>query len=188
MKLEDADKPIGTLVEGVEDAVSGYLCQEHAFRTATQSQVPINITPGQWEMMGEIHGFSAEIARPIVGFIDLYDPATRSLIDLKTSSAKRTSWTWAMQVIIYAMAKQANSARIHLMTRTATAKYYDFLVPVNKTNIKWAMQAFTHHANMIEQWLADGAGDHLPRTPDYWCGWCPAKMDCPAQAVILGGN
>jgi len=183
MKEERESAP----VDGVEEAVAGYLSQPHAFLTATHSQVPIHITPGQWNVMAEVYGFYAEISKPIIGFIDLFDENTRELNDLKTSSAKRTSLWWAVQVLTYALAKQANKAGIHLMTRTKVPAYYNFIVPTTPENFKWAMQILTHHANLIEGWLRDGAGDHLPRTPDYYCGWCAEKLSCPAQSVILGG-
>lgn len=179
------ESKMGGLIEGVEEAVSGYLCQPHALKSATHAQVPINITQGQWGVMAEIHGFYAEIKHPIVGFIDLYDAANRTIVDLKTSKSKRTTPGWAMQVLIYALAKQANSARIHLMTRTKVPAYYDFNVPVTRDSYRWAMQLFTYWANQIDQWIENGAGDELPRLPDYHCSWCPEALVCPATNLLV---
>lgn len=181
------EEKMGAPIEDVEEAVSGYLCQPHAFLDATHSQVPIHITPNQWNVMADIRGFYAEIKKPIVGYIDLFSDKTRRIVDLKTSSAKRTNAKWAMQVLIYSLAKQANEARIHLMTRTKVGAYYDFMVPTTEANYIWAMKVFTHYANLIEGWLEEGAGDHLPQTEGYFCSWCPERLTCPTQSVLLGG-
>lgn len=175
------------LCEGVEEAVTGYLCQPHAFKTATDSQVPINISPAEWEILAEMHGFYSEIPWPITGFIDLWDAKNRIIVDLKTSKAKRTTFMWGLQVLIYSLAMQSKEARIHLMTRTKTPAYYDMMVPVTQDSVRWAMQLFSHQAMQIKQWLIEGAGDHLPRIPDYYCGWCPEELHCPAGNIILGG-
>jgi len=181
------DDKIGPVADGVEDAVTGYLCQPHAFKQATDAQMPINILPGQWQVLAEMHGFYASIERPITGFIDLYDANERVVVDLKTSGSKRTSFNWALQVLIYSLAKQANQAKVHLMTKTKVPAYYEFTVPVTAESKRWAMQVFTNQANQIERWLKNGAGDELPRTPDYWCSWCPESLTCPAMNLILGG-
>lgn len=174
-------------LEGVQEAVQGYLCQPHAFKTATDSQVSINITPTQWAVLAEMHGFYAGIERPIIGFIDLWDAKNRRIVDLKTSSSKRTTYNWALQVLIYSLAMQAASAGIHLMTRTKTPAYYEFIVPINRESTTWAMTLMTDQINQIEGWLKNGAGDELPRRPDYWCSWCPEALTCPATNLILGG-
>lgn len=182
------DDPItGSLAPGVEDAVTGYLSQPHAFRSATDSQMPIYISPSEWNVMAEMLGFWSEIPYPITGYIDLYDSKSRSLTDLKTSSSKRKSFMWGVQVLIYSLATQANSAGIHLMTKTKTPAYYDMPVPVTPDSQRWAMQIFAHQAALIKQWLVEGAGEHLPRVPDYYCSWCAEELECPACNIILGG-
>jgi hypothetical protein len=175
------------LADGVEEAVNGYLSQPHAFRSATDSQLPIHISPSEWEVMAEMLGMYSEIPYPITGFIDLYDSNKRALVDLKTSSSKRTTFMWGLQVLIYSLATQANEARIHLMTKTKTPAYYDLPVPVTPTSQAWAMQIFAHQAALIKQWLVEGAGEHLPRIPDYYCSWCAEELECPATNIILGG-
>lgn len=182
------EEPVtGGLADGVEEAVNGYLSQPHAFRSATDSQLPIHISPSEWEVMAEMLGMYSEIPYPITGYIDLYDSNKRALVDLKTSSSKRTTFMWGMQVLIYSLATQANEARIHLMTKTKTPAYYDLPVPVTPTSQQWAMQIFAHQAALIKQWLVEGAGEHLPRVPDYWCHWCAEELECPACNIILGG-
>lgn len=186
-KIHKEEKPVSRLVDGVEEAVIGYMCQPHALKTATDAQVPINITPSQWQLMAEIHGFYAEIKKPIIGFIDLWDAKNRVVVDLKTSDSKRTTPGWALQVLVYSLAQQANEAKIHLMTRTKTPAYYEFPVPISKQSLAWAMHWFTYQANTVERWLADGCGECLPRNPSYSCRWCPEKLECPATNIILGG-
>jgi hypothetical protein len=186
-KIHKAENPASRVVEGVDEAVAGYLCQPHALKTATDAQVPINISPLQWQLMAEIHGFHAEIQKPIIGFIDLWDAKNRVIVDLKTSASKRTSPGWALQVLIYTLAQQANEAKIHLMTRTKTPAYYEYIVPISKQSLAWAMHWFTHQANMVERWLADGCGECLPRNADYYCNWCAEQLECPATNIILGG-
>ena len=177
----------GGLADGVEEAVNGYLSQPHAFRGATDSQLPINISPSEWGVMAEILGMYSEIPYPITGFIDLYDSNKRALVDLKTSSSKRTTFRWALQVLIYSLATQANEAEIHLMTRTKTPAYYRLPVPVTPTSQAWAMQIFAHQVALIKQWLVEGAGEHLPRVPGFYCEWCAEELECPATNIILGG-
>ena len=173
----------------VEVAADSYLLQPHAFRQATDTQLKITVSPAQWNIMAETYGFYAEIRYPIIGYTDLYDRVNRVVVDLKTSSAKRAPYNWALQVLIYALALQANDARVHLMTRTKVPAYYDFKVPVTPDTLRWAMQTFTAQANQIERWLDGGAGDELARTPDPgygYCSWCCDKQNCPAQNLILG--
>jgi CRISPR/Cas system-associated exonuclease Cas4 (RecB family) len=181
------EEKTGEILPGVEEAAQMYMEQDHAFKSATDSQVKINIAPGQWAYMGETLGIPTEISFPITGFIDLLDTNSRSLVDLKTSSSKRTSASWAMQVLIYAIATQANEARIHLMTRTKTPAFYNFMVPVSEDNLRWAMNLFTFYTQQIEKWLNAGAGEELPRQEGFWCSWCPENLECPAKHVILGG-
>jgi len=185
-KIHKDDKP-GSPVEGVEEAVAGYLSQPWAMKSATDAQMPINISPGQWGVIAEMNGLYSEIQRPIIGFIDLFDAANRVVVDLKTSSSKRTSENWALQVLIYSIAKQASEAKIHLMTRTKVPAYYEFMIPINPRSTKWAVQLMSYWIANIERWLKDGAGDELPRTPGFYCSWCPEALECPAQSLILGG-
>ena len=185
-KTHKEEKP-GSILPGVQEAAELYLEQGHAFKDATDSQVKIDISPGQWAYLGEMLGIPTEIKFPITGFIDLFDRETRKLIDLKTSSSKRTSASWALQVLIYSLATQATEAGIHLMTRTKTPAFYNFLVPVSDDNLRWAMNLFTFYANLIEGWIETGAGEELPRQEGFWCSWCPENMECPAKHVILGG-
>ena len=185
-KIHKEEKPVGH-IDGLEEAVAGYLCQPHALKTATDAQVPITSTPAQWNLMAEIHGFYAEIKKPIIGFIDLWDAKNRVVVDLKTSASKRVTNGWALQALIYTLAQQANEAKIHLMTRTKTPAYYEYIVPISKQSLAWAMHWFTYQANTVERWLAEGCGECLPRNSDYFCSWCPEKLECPATNVILGG-
>ena len=185
-KVHKEGKP-GARVEGVDEAVAGYLSQPWAMKSATDAQLPINITPGQWGVIAEMSGLYSEIQRPIIGYIDLFDANSRTVVDLKTSSSKRTSENWALQVLLYSIAKQAREAKVHLMTRTKVPAYYEFMVPINPRSTRWAVQMMSYHIAQIERWLKDGAGDELPRTPSYSCSWCPEALECPAQNLILGG-
>lgn len=169
----------------VEEAVRGYLSQPWSFKEAADSQYPINITPGQWGVIAEMHGLYSEIKYPIIGYIDLINRVERKLVDLKTSSAKRVSFYWPLQVLTYSEATQAQTAEIHLMTRTKVPAYYRILVPVTNESRKWAVQIVSYWIARIEEWLERGAGEELPRYPDYHCNWCAEALKCPAKNLTL---
>lgn len=180
-----SEKPIGDLVEGVEDAVSGYFTQPHAMKKATGAQTEIRITPEQWMVFGEMHDLCVEIKKPIIGYIDLCDDLESKLVDLKTSSRAGMQAKWAFQVLLYALAKQFAQARIHLFTRTKNPAYYDYMVFVSKEAMAWVITNFTFYANQIEKALVEGHGE-LARNPDFYCSWCPEKLDCPAKQSFGG--
>lgn len=184
-KLGLNNEPMKELLEGVEDAVAGYLSQPHAMKKATGAQVEIRITPEQWAIFGEMHDLCVEIKKPITGYIDLCDDLESKLVDLKTSKRAGMQGKWAFQVLIYALAKQFCQARIHLMTRTKTPAYYDYMVFVSKEALAWAITNFTFYANQIEKALEEGHGE-LARNPDFYCDWCPEKLDCPAKQSFGG--
>jgi hypothetical protein len=178
-------KPVGELVEGVEDAVAGYFSQPHAIKKASGAQVEIRITPEQWAIFGEMHDVCAEITKPITGYIDLCVDFESKLVDLKTSQRAGMNGKWAFQVLIYALAKQFCQARIHLMTRTKTPAFYDYMVFVHKATLGWAISNFTFYARQIETALVEGHGE-LARNPDYYCSWCAEKLTCPAKSAFGG--
>mgnify|MGYP001159224314 CR=1 FL=1 len=181
--LQPKEEPT-ELVEGVEDAVSGYFSQEHAFRDASVAQGEVNITPGQWSVFGEMHDLCVEIAKPVLGFIDLEDPLRGKLVDLKTSSGAGSQPKWGFQVLIYALARHYGQAEIHLMTRTKNPAWYRYMVPVEPQALKWAMTNFTFYANQIEDALRSGNGENLARNPGFYCSWCAEQINCPARSII----
>lgn len=186
-KLGKPEKMPESWVDGVAEAVDGYLCQPHALKTATQAQVPVRVTPDEWNVLCEMQGFYAEIKKPIIGFADLVDELKRIVVDLKTSSRKDTRDEWALQVLFYSIALALVEARIHLFTRTKVGAYYDFMVPIHGASKKWAMIVLTRAINEIEVALENGAGDELVRLPGYHCAWCPENLDCCARNLIIGG-
>ncbi len=172
---------MGPLLEGVEEAVEGYFAQPFAIKKATGCQEKIDISPDQWAVLGEICALSLQIDKPITGYIDVSVANESLLVDLKTSKRAGMQPKWAFQVLVYAIAKQFNQARIHLMTRTKTPAYYDYMVFLTPETKKWAMMNFTYYANQIEAALRKGDSEELARNPDFYCSWCPAAVDCPAR-------
>lgn len=170
-QLGKGEKP-ENLLEGVEDAVVGYMSQPFAMKEITGAQEKVWITPDQWAVHGEIFGISTEIFKPVLGYIDLENALRGKLVDLKTSSRAGAQAKWAFQVLIYAIERQYRSAEIHLMTRTKTPAYYQYRVPVHEESIRWAMSQFAFYAKQIENALRSGNGENLPRNADYWCNWC----------------
>lgn len=181
--LQPKEEP-GELVEDVEDAVAGYFSQDHAFREASSAQGEIYITPDQWSVFGEMNGICVEIAKPVLGYIDLENPLKGKLVDLKTSSRAGKQPKWGFQVLIYALARHYKQAEIHLMTRTKIPAWYRYMVPVEPEALKWAMLNFTFYANQIEAGLRSGNGEALARNPDFYCSWCAEQINCPARSVI----
>jgi hypothetical protein len=178
------------LVDGVADAVAGYLIQPHAVKKeeAFAAQKMIHIDPSAWAILAEELGLSLDIAKPIVGYIDLISKVSlrRKITDLKTSSRKGMRADWAFQDLIYCIAENCIEADIHLMTTTKVPAYYKYPVIVNNETKAWAMKNFTYAAQAIERALKEGSGENLPAYPDYWCSWCADKLECPAKGAFVG--
>ena len=192
VRTRDAEKPKifqQVLQEGVEDAVNGYLIQPNAptKENSVCTQKKITILPDEWAVLAEDLGLCLEIDKPIIGYIDMIimNGVQRTIIDQKTSKRKGMRASWAMQLLLYCIAENCNAARIDLMTTTKTPAYYTYPIMVNDISKKWVMTNFTYYANEIEKALRSGCGENLPANPDYWCGWCADKLECPAKSGYI---
>lgn len=169
---------------GVDKAVDSYFKQKHAMTSATDAQLMIEIMPDQWAAICRRYGLNLAIDRPIIGYIDLWDGKAKRIVDLKTSTSKRMTPDWALQLLIYSLAMNAKAAEIHLLARTKKPTHYRFTVPLTEENYRWAIVRFTYAAQLISHWLRKDIGDFLPQLPDYYCSWCPGFNDCPAPHLF----
>lgn len=186
----DSEKPITeqVLLDGVAEAVDGYMLQPWAVKKGETlyAQKKIEILPHEWSILAEELGLCLEIKKPVVGYIDhiKIDGLRRIVVDQKTSKMKGMRYDWASQLGIYGIAENIQFGEIHLMTRTKVPAYYKYPVLIGDDLKRAVMVKFTYIANLIEKALEQGSGEMLPRTPDYWCNWCPAKLECPAKGIV----
>lgn len=168
-------------VEGVESSVNFYMAQPWAWTKADSTQEQIAITPEQWETMAESIEAESEIHAPITGYIDLFrvEGIERQVVDIKTSSRAGWRTDWGLQGMLYCLAKDAHRFEIHLLAtgkKVPSAHRYVFKPTVER--LRWMMETLGCIAKQIKQ---AQKGDVLLRNADYWCAWCPEKVDCVAS-------
>lgn len=174
----------GPVAEGIPEAVTAYMNSgvEPLLKGAKEAQKKIEITPEQWATYAEIHGVASEIFWNLIGFVDLIGTDETGLrkwvLDLKTSDRKGFRCSWAVQVLLYALAEGAADAFDHLLTKTKVPAVYRYTVPVNTQTLGWAMMTVGYYAAAMREALKLKFAEDLPARPDYWCSWCPGNLRC----------
>jgi hypothetical protein len=169
--------------DGIDSAVNFYFAQPWAWGKADAAQKEINITPQQWETASEMLEAESEIFLPIVGYVDLIrnEGIVKKIVDIKTSS--RAGWrsSWGLQLMLYALAENAQVAEIHLLvTGKKCPTAHRYVIPVTPAKLKWCMETLGCWAKQIADYKK---GTPLNLSGGYWCSWCPKRLNCVASQM-----
>ena len=187
----------------VQRAIELYLEQPWAWKTATETQKFIQITPMQWEKLAEQYGANPYIPDRIIGFIDMVRKTPESeglaeelrpleVCDLKTTGQDVWKAEWARQCTLYALATGATRWSIHRFVRGRPDKLGSRTVEMGSDEARQLTREVMDHtawyARQIKE-LRDNVSlvDHLPRNAGYHCKYCPLADSCKSGEPFKGG-
>ena len=166
-----------TFNSDMEKNVGIYLNHEKAWKSATDYQKKIEITPEHFKWLADKFGVKGSIPLPFIGYIDFMRKDT-AIMDLKTS--KRSGWKpqWGYQMIPYMLAEELPMAEIHQFVRTKTPKTLFYALIMNEGLAQTVLNWMSNQAKGIKS-LLDGESN--PHTNNGWmCGYCAVK-NCKAR-------
>lgn len=192
----------------VDRSIELYLQQSWAWKTASETQKFIQITPMEWEKLAEQYGANPYIPDRLIGFIDMARKTPESeglaeelrpleVMDLKTTAQDAWKSEWARQCTLYALATGAVRWSIHRLVRGRPEKLAQRVVDMNTDEARKLCREVMDHtafyAQQIKQLRDDPSGvDHLPRNAGFHCKWCALADECksgePFKHGVLPGR
>lgn len=182
-EIKNTEPPVPLVPEAlaqVQEAVQFYLLQPQAQAwKACHGQVPLRITPEEWEVWGEIYDIEARLPMPLIGYVDMLQPRVGGeLCDLKTSGRKDFRPEWVLQLLIYALATRAPVAHLHLLTRLKRGfGFHAYRIRPVAASYRWMLATLSWWADRAMQ-VREMPKSRVPATPSWLCGYCVCALDC----------
>jgi len=177
-------------------SMEGSACHKNAPQQSWIAQEPIEIAPSLWGTLSDEFGSNGDIHLPFIGYIDLFQPSLpiREIRDLKTTTKAGFQAEWAIQTLLYALAKRAQRCTIDVLLRPQKSRAKNPRPPVyhavqyswNVTDelLRWAMSWVGIHARQMRT-AQEGTINKVSRTGGFWCEWCPLSQEC--QVPLIAG-
>lgn len=182
------------------DAVNWYMKQPGAWqpKPGLLAEVPVVVTPDRWADLCRHLDLAPPVWRiPIVGYLDLVDPALRTgagIAFLETKTSKRTEFRdyYAPQSYFYlaalGLADPADPplhADLHLLVRLASGyKFGQWRLDASMENMRWMAERYNATLNYAHSLLSATVPPPLPARPGPTCAWCPDELTCHAPCAV----